>query len=232
MPEEGIKPGDTGDKGGGGDGGNTTPAFNELFPKEHRETFKSFEDANGFVTHYKEVTGKVKDLEGKVPVIPDTYEDVEGVTVPDEAKQSLENLQKFAKDDLGLSQAQYNKFLKATIQHDVKMVEDLKKGSDEEFDKLLKEQEKEAIAELKQDWGGDYDTKIKQVQGFIAASGDEELIEYLSETGLGNDPRLVKWAYKMSTHFKEDAFVDGKIEVNDVIRGDDGRPQLKFKKME
>lgn len=224
MPDEPInEPGNTGE-GDGGEPQESQQTFAEVFPEEHREMFQSFEDANGFVTHYK-------DLQGKVPQVPEKYEDIEGVEVNENNQEAFEALTKFSKEELGLTQDQFEKLTKAMVEHDTKLMNDLKSANDEEFEKVLEEQAKESEEELTKDWGNEYEPRLNQARNFLKAASDEEFMTYLDETGLGNDPRMVKFLYKMSTHFKEDAFTDGKIENNDVSRNQEGRPILKFQSM-
>ncbi len=214
-----------------GNGGESTPQFNEVFSEDHREVFKDFTDEAGFVKHYKEVTGKAKSLEDKLPIVPETYESVDGVEIAETAKENFEQIQKFAKEELGLTQGQYDKFLKAMIQHDNDMITTLQGTNEEDINTLMEEEYKEGVATLKGEWGNETDDRLAQVQKFIAASGDDEFVTYLNETGLGNNPALVKFMYKISTHFKEDAFTDGKIESNDVKRNAEGSPVLTFPSM-
>lgn len=238
MPDEPInEPGNTGEGDGGepqggepqggepqGGEGQQDSLFAEVFPEEHREVFKEFKDANGFVHHYKE-------LQGKVPQVPDKYDEIKDLDINDDNRESFEQLQKFSKDELGLTQAQFEKLTKAFVEHDTKLIQQLKESTDETWEKTLEAQEKESVEQLQSEWGNQYDTRIKRVQDFIKASSDAEFVEYLDETGLGNDPRMVKFVYKMSTHFEEDQFTTGKIENNEVARDATGAPMLKFPTM-
>jgi transcriptional regulator with XRE-family HTH domain len=194
-----------------------------MFPEESRDMFKEFDDPGKFADHYKEI-------KGKIPQVPEQYRDPDNLQVAEEAKENLERFKTFAKD-LGLTQSQYEKLLKGTIEHDTAVIERVRNAVDEDFEKLLDQQQEDAKAELQQVWGGDFEKKVSQVRGFIEASGDKEFVTYLEETGLGNDPRMVQYLYRISTHFKEDSFTNGVIEENDVRRGPDGSPVLRFDSM-
>lgn len=63
-----------------------------------------------------------------------------------------------------------------------------------------------ATETLKKEWGVDFDRRLKLAQATVAEFGGEELQKYLSETGYGNDPMLVKAFYKISEQFGEDKF--------------------------
>ena len=69
--------------------------------------------------------------------------------------------------------------------------------------------EQQAVDSLKSEWGSAYDSKLKAAQAGVAHYGNEELIDYLEETGLGNNPNLIKTFAKIGETLSEDAFKDG-----------------------
>lgn len=66
-------------------------------------------------------------------------------------------------------------------------------------------QEKE-LAALKEEWGSGYDKNLKTAQIALKQFADESVIEYLEDTGLGNDPALIKLFSKIGNSLNEDTF--------------------------
>lgn len=62
---------------------------------------------------------------------------------------------------------------------------------------------------LKAEWGQAYDQNLNMAKNVIKELGDPDLIPFLEETGLGNDPRLVKIFYNIATKTSEDSFKSG-----------------------
>lgn len=60
---------------------------------------------------------------------------------------------------------------------------------------------------LKTEWGESFDMKLRQAKMAVAEFGGEDIKTYLNETGLGNDPKLIKLFQKIGeNYFKEDSF--------------------------
>jgi len=89
--------------------------------------------------------------------------------------------------ELGITNAQLEgltKWYAATGQQTMQQLEAADKAAREAADLALK-----------QEWGGAYGDKIDAAAEMAAKFGGEELDGYLKETGLGNDPRMLKaWA--------------------------------------
>lgn len=62
---------------------------------------------------------------------------------------------------------------------------------------------------LKAEWGQAYEQNLNMAKNVIKELGDPDLIPFLEETGLGNDPRLVKIFYNIATKTSEDNFKQG-----------------------
>ena len=222
--------GDGGKPGGDGDGGGGDPSFIDSIPEADREGFGDFQGktVDEFVKHYKTLQ------DGKVTV-PDNYEAVESIEIKNQ--DNYDALTKFCKEDLGLTQGQFAKLLPAMVQRDQAVLNEFQKSvtdmNDKEIDKLLAEEADTAKETLTKEWGGDYEKKTAAATGLVAALADEDFVDFLSETGLGNDPRMLKAFYKLSTYISEDNFVEGKVDENDVRRDPQtGKPILKFKSMD
>jgi hypothetical protein len=69
--------------------------------------------------------------------------------------------------------------------------------------------EKQATDNLKSEWGSAYDSKLKAAQAAVNHYGDDGLTSFLDETGLGNNPNLIKAFAKMGESLSEDSFTDG-----------------------
>jgi hypothetical protein len=219
-----------GEGGNPGDGGEAVVNFIDSIPEADREGFGDFEGktVDEFVKHYKGLQ------DGKI-TIPDSYEAIENIEIKHQG--NYDTLTKFCKDDLGLTQGQFAKLLPAMVQRDQAVLSEFEKSvtdmNEAELDKVMTEQAETAKASLTQEWGGDYEKKTAAASGLVAALSDDDFVEYLSETGLGNDPRMLKAFYKLSTFISEDNFVEGKIVENDVRRDPQtGKPILKFKSMD
>ena len=69
--------------------------------------------------------------------------------------------------------------------------------------------EKQARDSLKGEWGSAYDSKLKAAQAAVTHYGDEKLTAFLDETGLGNNPNLIRTFSRMGESLSEDSFKDG-----------------------
>jgi len=211
-------------------GAEQIPSFIDGIPEADREGFGDFQgkSVDEFVTHYKSLQ------DGKI-VIPEAYEAVETIEIKNQ--DNYDALSKFCKEDLGLTQDQFSKLLPAMVTRDQAVLNEFQKSvtdmNEAELNKAMTEAAEEAKSTLTQEWGGDYEKKTAAATGLVKALSDDDFVDYLAETGLGNDPRMLKAFYKLSTFISEDSFIDGAIEENDVRRDPvTGSPMLKFKKMD
>lgn len=90
-----------------------------------------------------------------------------------------------------------------------------------------------AISELKQEWGEAFDTQIHKAQVALKQFGGEEMMNYLNETGLGNDVNLIRLFAKVGESLREDTFApeavasfrikpeDARQEINDTLASSD-----------
>lgn len=69
--------------------------------------------------------------------------------------------------------------------------------------------EQKSVDGLKAEWGSAYDSKMKAAKEAVLHYGDENLKAFLDETGLGNNPNLIKTFSKMGASLTEDSFTDG-----------------------
>ncbi len=66
--------------------------------------------------------------------------------------------------------------------------------------------QKESLHKLQQEWGGAYDEKIKRAQAAVGHFGDDKLVSFLDDSGLGNNPNLIKAFSKIGDSLSEDQF--------------------------
>jgi hypothetical protein len=67
----------------------------------------------------------------------------------------------------------------------------------------------EAENTMKGEWGGLADTNIALVQRSVAEFGGDEFRTYLDDTGLGNDPRFMRFVHAMAQPMLEDGLIRG-----------------------
>lgn len=71
-----------------------------------------------------------------------------------------------------------------------------------------------AESTLKQEWGDKYQANIELARSVVAKFGDEQFVRYVEESGLGNDPRLIKLLAKAGQGLMEDkASGKGAVEI-------------------
>lgn len=64
----------------------------------------------------------------------------------------------------------------------------------------------EGIEELKADWGESFEPNLQRAIAVVDTFGDDNLKSYLNETGLGDDPQLIRLFAKIGAQFNEDSF--------------------------
>jgi hypothetical protein len=68
---------------------------------------------------------------------------------------------------------------------------------------------------LKQEWGDKYQANIELARSVVAKFGDEQFTRYIEESGLGNDPRLIKMLAKAGMGLMEDrATGKGNVDIS------------------
>lgn len=77
---------------------------------------------------------------------------------------------------------------------------------DEALIQARTEARSKAEATLKQEWGEGFDKKLHQAKAALKLFGDEQMSQFLEETGLGNEPAMVRFLAKLGENLKEDTF--------------------------
>ena len=63
---------------------------------------------------------------------------------------------------------------------------------------------------LRQDWGADFDANLQRARSAAAAVADQALVAVLEETGLGNDPRILRAAARIGALLEQQQPVHAK----------------------
>lgn len=72
------------------------------------------------------------------------------------------------------------------------------------FTKQQEASQEEAANKLRGEWGDKFDTNIEGAKKALAQFGGEEVVNILNETGLGNNPAVIKMLHKISLGMRED----------------------------
>ncbi|MDO9534781.1 MAG: hypothetical protein Q7J85_05495 [Bacillota bacterium] len=81
---------------------------------------------------------------------------------------------------------------------------------------------------LKNEWGGEYSKNIELMGRAVQKFGGDEFKKYMDDTGMGNDPVLIKTFYNIGKAMSEDTLILGDRGAKDVQRGVDGRPLFDY----
>lgn len=108
--------------------------------------------------------------------------------------------------EVGLSKKQAGDLYKWFMAENVKEYNGMLNGT--------KEGREKGETSLRNEWGAAFDERVAVARKIIHSQGDPELIAYLEETGLGNDPRMVKFMFNVGRHFSEDDLGKGANLVN------------------
>lgn len=74
------------------------------------------------------------------------------------------------------------------------------------FSEEQQQKQQEEIENLRKEWGAGFDKELKTAQTALKQFADEGTIEYLKESGLGNDPKLIKLFNQIGKSMNEDTF--------------------------
>jgi hypothetical protein len=103
---------------------------------------------------------------------------------------------------LGLTPHQVQGLIDFYAGHQSQSVQTMLRGQQEE--------QTHAIGQLQQEWGGSYDTKVSQAARAARHFGGQGLIDFLNQSGAGNNPALVRAFAKVGAMMAEDTLKTGK----------------------
>jgi hypothetical protein len=151
------------------------------------------------------------------PSVPDTYEFSvgEGVTLDASVQELAVPLFK----ELGLPQESAQKVVN-TYQKITALID---QRSAEAHQTMVAQWE--ADGRKDKDYGGSrYDKTLSEAQGLVARYGDDSLKQFLSDTGLGNHPGLLRLLANIGKHFSEAPIIPaggnagtGKVPLEDLL---------------
>lgn len=209
--------------GGGNDGGNSN-AFLSQLPEEYRTnpSLQSFKDLPSLVKSYvhaqsmvgadkvvipkadakPEDWGQVYDKLGR-PKVPDEYNLTDIENLPEAYKKEGDNKAfKAYAHSLGLNNTQANnlyQFLQNIAVEHLTTTEQNNK------------QALEAATETaKKEWGKNFDVEVARAKAAVKQFGGDEFAKYIDESGLGNDPRFLKFAHNVAKAMSEDSAFFGR----------------------
>ena len=87
--------------------------------------------------------------------------------------------------------------------------QEINANAEKEALKLLESRRTEEVEGLKKEWGAAFDKNVTAARKVLGKFADNDMLEYLDKTGLGNDVRLVKLLSKIGETFKEDSVAGG-----------------------
>jgi len=86
----------------------------------------------------------------------------------------------------------------------------------------------QASDSLKTEMGVDYDTNIALMGKAIEKFGGEEFKKYMDDSGVGNDPAIIKTFINIGKAMSEDTLIMGDKGADGRQRGPDGRIQFEY----
>ena len=143
-----------------------------------------------------EELGRYYEQHGR-PKTPEGYQFGLSEGAVDEAPRRLENEARRWFFDAGLSQRQAEEL------HD--RWNTFASAQQEENKQLLKESWTQAENALRREWGRVYDRKVAAASRAVRELGGEDLGTFLDDTGLGNDPRMIRAFARIAEQIGEDS---------------------------
>ena len=209
----------------------TAPTFQESLPDDLRENdhLKGFDNLGTLAKNYV-------DLRSSQPVLPesaDQYKFDYPHDFPDNMKDpetlaAFRELSHKLKIPIDTAKQIFDFDISRSIAAQAKSLE-MEKDKEAKTAAALTEAE----TKLKTDWGDSYDENLSLALKGIDKFGGPDFKKHLDDTGLGNNPLMVKTFYQIGKAMSEDTLKpgeggsDGSRPVDDV-----GRPMLKFPSME
>jgi len=223
-PADGNAGGDQGNQGAQGGGGS----FIDSLPEELKTnpTIQKFDSLEGLAKSYVNLQGMLgKD---KIP-IPETEEqwnhvynklgrpedpmeyglkrpEIEGTEIP---KEKFEEFLGVA-HRLGLNAKQ----VEGLLEHEVKNITETLQAQKTDLETRIQATEEE----LRKTWGEKFTEKKNLVERFTLEFADDDLREFLRESGLQNDPRLLKLFSNIADKiYEESGIAEGKGDTIETI---------------
>jgi len=227
-------PSDQGGQSDGGDAGQAgtlnadkgaDPGWLKLFPKEHQsdEFFKQYPNAKEALLDLKQRVERSKDAiikPGEGATEGEIAEYRRSLGIPDDPKDYHLPLPEGLPE--GLSTGDDSWFRELAHKHGLSkqqaenVFQDYYQSVGEQFQTQQAErqrQKQQAVAELQREYGGEYNAKLTQGRRAIQEIGGADFAKYLEESGLGDDPRMIRAAIRMGEMIGEDSLVAGRVST-------------------
>lgn len=174
-------------EGAAGDGANLSQGAGESWldavPEAHREALKGYESWDAML----------EALNKPGPVVPDEYVAPEGIAVDPEAFKGFQPLAK----ELGLTQEAVDKLLKFDVERMGKMPEQLMARH--------VEMNRDAQVRMAEELGKEkYDAMVNQAHLAMRTFADQDIVDWLKNSGHDNSPVLLKFFAKVGAQLVED----------------------------
>ena len=199
-------------------------SFNETLPEDLRDSehLQGVDDGATLARYYvdlkKDYLAPPQDSSGY------DFEKPDGFLMSDEQLTDMRNVA----FESGLNQKQFGELMNFNVSAQKKALEAHTKQINAKHD--------EAEAELKAEWGANYEKNIASAMSLLnhESVADEDFKQFLNDTRFGDNPKVVKFFHKLSGLISEDTFTKpGKGDGGDNLQRDEtGRVMLKFPSME
>jgi len=210
------------------------------------EAFTGFEKIGDFANDYISTKGSVSELKGKLEnAIPKLNENstaeetaayYKAIGVPDDVngykiqKPELPEGMPYSDDVVSqfLDTAHSLKATQAQVEGFYKWYMEGSIGAHTVDKETRTANLEKASMGLKNEWGGEYPKNIELMGRAVQKFGGDEFKKYMDDTGMGNDPVLIKTFYNIGKAMSEDTLVLGDRGAKDVKRGADGMPLFDY----
>tara|TARA_Y100000114_G_scaffold43380_2_gene38870 strand:- start:4066 stop:4941 length:876 start_codon:yes stop_codon:yes gene_type:complete len=220
----------------------TTSDWKSSLPEELKNdpTLKNFKDVESLA---KTVVHQQKQMGNRIPIPKTPEEQMEvydklgrpktseeyDIIVPDTHTQSLDtndiNNFKEVAHKIGLNQNQVAQLMEFEVNRITQQTSRLQDNTTVERDAM--------VSQLKEDWGTDYDRKMRNIQKAKKVYGNPELIEILEKTGAGNMRSVIEHFELLGRDITEDMTqntqnnnlatspLDAKTEIENIMNDPD-----------
>lgn len=218
----------------GSDEGQPSPApeagsWQETLSDDYKTnpSLANFKDVNDLAKSYLHAQSMVGKDKAVLPTDKSTPEEIQefysklGMPTPDEYK--LEGL---GEDDFSAQFKELmvkNNILPKQGSELLNFISDMNKSMDSDVDSDYEAAMQEGLEDLRAEWGDAFDSNVVNAASVINTYGDDELKTYLNETGLGNDPMLLKVFSQIGASLGEGGF---KGKASTTITKEDAKARI------
>lgn len=217
-------------------GGSTPPPasggdWRAALPEDIRDepSLKSFSDIGNLAKSY---VNAQKQIGKKGAIVPDwskaTDEEksnfFKAIGVPDADKYEIKGPKDYAMPEAVSKQFKELAAKNGLLPQQAEAILGWYAGFETQSVKAAKEQQATAQAQgletLKKEWGDAYDRELKAAQVAVKELGGDDFIKHLNQTGLGNDPTLIKIFAKAAKLMGEDKLREGGASDGSMTRSE------------